>query len=264
MKFITKLLIGSIIISFASTVFAQNNKVLFVMSEADTLLLKNGKKKRQTGVFLNEFYLPYKAIIDQGYVVEFATPNGKKAIIDQESLNEKYWNENLDLRKEAMDFWKNNKAFAKPMTLEKAIENQKDYIGLLIPGGQGLMVDLIYDENTPLLLQSFAENKKAIGLICHAPSLITTIPKKENPFIGYKVSSVTAFEEFYIEKFVMKGKPKNRKIAQQLQDLGLEYEKAGPGKSYAVRDRNLVTSQNAFSSNKFIELFLKLLDEQSK
>lgn len=261
MKFKTKLITGLFIILCTNAVFAQKNKILFVMSEADTLLLKGGKKKRQTGVFLNEFYVAYKAIVEQGYEADFATPNGKKATIDQESLDDKYWKENPDLKQEAINFWENNIAFSKPMSLDQAIEKHNEYIGLVIPGGQGLMVDLIYNKNIPILLKNFAKDRKAIGLICHAPSLITTIPKKENPFIGYKISSVTPFEEFYIEKFVMKGKPKNRKIAKQLEDLGLEYEKADPGKNYAIRDRNLVTSQNAFSSSKFVELFLELLSE---
>jgi hypothetical protein len=44
-------------------------KVLFVMSAEDTLLLNKGKKERQTGVFLNEFYLAYKAIKTEGYML---------------------------------------------------------------------------------------------------------------------------------------------------------------------------------------------------
>jgi hypothetical protein len=43
-------------------------KVLFVLSAEDTLLLNKGKKERQTGVFLNEFYLAYKAIKTEGYM----------------------------------------------------------------------------------------------------------------------------------------------------------------------------------------------------
>jgi hypothetical protein len=62
--------------------------------------------------------------------------------------------------------------------------------------------------------------QKAIGLICHAPALLVSIPKEENPFIGYQVNSVSGFEEFYIEKFVMKGKPQHRKIAKQLRKSG--------------------------------------------
>jgi putative intracellular protease/amidase len=241
--------------------FAQKGKVLFILSEADTLLLKKGKKKRQTGVFLNEFYLAHKAIADAGFAIDYATPTGKKATIDQESLDDDYWEGKLELKPEAIDFWENNQSFSNPMTLTKAIEKQSEYIGLVIPGGQGLMVDLIYDENTPLLLKAFATDKEAIGLICHAPALITTIPKNDNPFVGYTVNSVTPFEEFYIEKFIMKGKPKNRKIAKQLKKLGLKYDRGGPGKGFATRDRNLVSSQNPYSGEEFNELFLKFLKE---
>jgi len=244
--------------------FAQSKKVLFVMSEADTLLLKKGKNKRQTGVFLNEFYIAHKAIADAGFAIEYATPTGKKATIDQESLGDDYWEGKLELKPEAIDFWENNKAFSNPMTLTKAIEKQNEYIGLVIPGGQGLMVDLIYDKNIPIILKHFAKEQKAIGLICHAPALITTIPKDENPFIGFKVNSVTGFEEFYIETFIMKGKPKNRKIARQLKKLGLEWKRGGQGKSFAIRDKNLVTSQNPYSEDKFNELFLNLLEEIEK
>lgn len=243
------------------TIQAQGKKVLFVLSAEDTLLLKNGKKKRQTGVFLNEFYFAYHAIVADGYLVDFATPNGVKATIDKESLNDDYWTENPSLKQEAIEFWKNNVGFSKPLTLEKALSRAGEYIGLVIPGGQGLMVDLRQNPKTPLLLKAFAEQKKAIGLICHAPALIATIPAKENPFEGYTANSVTPFEEFYIEKFIMKGKPEHRKIARQLKKMGLNYVKGSPGKSFAVRDRNLVTSQNPYSGTEFNELFLPLLSE---
>lgn len=261
MKHTTQLSIALLLLFFVNASFAQNAKVLFVMSEADTLLLKKGKKKRQTGVFLNEFYMAYKAVVDNGYAVEFATPTGKKASIDQESLDDDYWEDYPDMKQEAIDFWEKNQAFSNPMPLEKALERQNEYMGLVIPGGQGLMVDLIYDPNIPVLLKGFAQEQKAIGLICHAPSLITTIPEAENPFIGYKVNSVTGFEEFYIEKFIMKGKPKNRKIARQLKRLGLKHEQGGPGKNYAVRDRNLVSSQNPYSGNEFNEFYLQALED---
>jgi putative intracellular protease/amidase len=231
------------------------------MSSEDTLLLDKGKKERQTGVFLNEFYLAYKAIISEGYKVDFATPKGIKAIIDEESLDDKYWEDNKEVRKEALEFWNNDKDFAKPMTLEEALNKQDEYIGMVIPGGQGLMIDLIDDKNIPILLKQFASDKKAIGLICHAPALITTLAKDDNPFIGFKVNSVSPIEEIYIEKLIMKGKPEKRKIAKKLKKLGLIYENGGPGKDFAVRDRNLVTSQNPFSGSSFNKLFLELLSE---
>lgn len=234
------------------------------MSAANTIELNNGKKLRQTGVFLNEFYLAYKSVTEAGYTVDFATPNGIVASIDKESTNDKYWKNNLDVKNEALNFIKSDSVFNNPKTLENALERQSEYIGLIIPGGQGLMVDLIVDNNIPILLKYFAGKNKPTGLICHAPSLLLTIPKDENPYIGFKVNSVSPFEEFVIERFIMKGKPKNRKIAEKLTGLGLKYRRGLPKSNFAIRDRNLVTSQNPFSGSSFNKLFLEALTEYTR
>ncbi|MFB2120920.1 DJ-1/PfpI family protein [Parapedobacter sp. 2B3] len=251
----------AIIFLLTNAVYAQSNKILFVMSAADTIELNNGEKLRQTGVFLNEFYLACKSMIDAGYTVDFATPNGIVATIDEESIDDKYWKKNLELKDEALTFIKTNDLFNHPKTLEEAIDAKSDYIGLIIPGGQGLMVDLMADKNTPILLKYFAKENKPVGLICHAPSLILTIPKDENPYVGFKVNSVSSFEEFVIERFIMKGKPENRKIAKKLKKLGLKYRSGLPKSDFAIRDRNLVTSQNPFSGRSFNKLFLEALTD---
>src|SRR5690606_7687575 len=147
----------------------------------------------------------YKSVTEAGYTVDFATPNGIVATIDEESLSEKYWKNNLEEKNEALTFTQTDSLFNNPKTLENAIENQSGYIGLIIPGGQGLMIDLKDDLNIPVLLKHFAKENKPTGLICHAPSLILTIPKEENPYIGFEVNSVSSFEEFVIEQFIMKG-----------------------------------------------------------
>lgn len=88
------------------SLLAQNKKILFVLCAADTLELNNGQKLRQTGVFLNEFYLAYKSVSENEYTVEFSTPNGVVATIDEESINDKYWKEILEIKKEAVEFIK--------------------------------------------------------------------------------------------------------------------------------------------------------------
>ena len=251
----------AIIFLLTNVVKAQSPKILFVMSAADTIALNNGEKFRQTGVFLNEFYLAYKSVVDAGYIVDFATPNGIVATIDEESLNDKYWKKNSALKEEALSFIKTNNAFNHPKTLEETNDTKSDYIGLIIPGGQGLMVDLMVDKNIPILLKYFARKGKPTGLICHAPGLLLTIPKDENPYIGFKVNAVPPFEEFVIERFIMKGKPKNRKIAKKLKRNGLKYKSGLPKSNFAIRDRNLVTSQNPFSGSSFNKLFLEALTE---
>jgi hypothetical protein len=84
------ILIITIVMITNISLSAQNKKILFVLSAADTLELNKGQKLRQTGVFLNEFYLAYKSVSENGYSVEFATPNGIVATIDEESINNKY------------------------------------------------------------------------------------------------------------------------------------------------------------------------------
>jgi putative intracellular protease/amidase len=242
-------------------VAAKEKKVLFVMSAATELRLQNGKSYSQTGVFLNEFYLAYKAIKEAGYPVDFATPGGIVPKIDQESYSDKYWKGKETLKAEAIRFVQQDKAFNQPVWLEDGLGDLASYAGLVVPGGQGLMVDLINHPRVAQLLKSFSGEGKAVGLICHAPALLLAIPEAGNPFTGYRVNAVTGFEEFYIEKFVMKGKPYNRKIGKQLKRQGLNYTKGGPGKNFAVRDRELITSQNPFSNEAFTKLYLEALSE---
>src|SRR5690606_17944826 len=140
-------------------------RLLFVMSAAKELPLKNGKTYK-TGVFLSEFYPAYKALVKLGYEVDFATTDGIKSSIDAESLHKKYWGKKGSLIVEAEYFIRDNEKFKKPKTLENALENIDQYAGMIIPGGQGLMTDLINDKTIPQLLIAFSNSGKAIGLIC--------------------------------------------------------------------------------------------------
>lgn len=255
-----KFYLTALILFLSFSAIAQK-KVLFVMSAAKELPLKNGKSYKETGVFLSEFYLAYIEVVQRGYEVDFATPNGVKSSIDKESLHKKYWSGKDSLIPQALNFVRDHEKFNKPAKLEDALNNTNQYSGIVIPGGQGLMVDLINDPKVSQLLKDFAAKGKAIGLICHAPALILSIPKEENPFIGYHVNSVTGLEELFIETFVMKGKPLNRKIGKQLKKMGLKHKKGRPAGNFAIRDKALVTSQNPYSNLAFIKLYLEALHE---
>jgi putative intracellular protease/amidase len=236
-------------------------KVLMILSAADSLRLADGGTYR-TGVFLGEFYPTYKALLGAGYAVEFATLGGKTPQIDPESLNEKYWKEQSGLRQEALAFIKESPVFLAPKAVEQLPESGAGYVGLVVPGGQGLMTDLYGNPTVTRLLQTFGQQKKAVGLICHAPSLLLTLPTSDNPFTGFQVNSVSPLEEWFIERFVVKGKPTRRKIARQLKQRGLVYKNGRPGSNFAWRDRYLVTSQNPYSGEAFNRLYLAALEEQ--
>lgn len=252
-----------LIIGFAKSQ-AQQPKVLFVMSAATALPLQNGKTYTNTGVFLSEFYLAYKDIQALGYHIDFATPQGKVSSIDKESYDPQYWKGREELISEGTYFVQRNEAFNHPLTLEQALANKNGYSGIVVPGGQGLMVDLMTDTLMQTLLLEFGRANKCVGLICHAPALLTALPSGNNPFAGLKVNSVSGIEELFIERIVMKGKPYNRKIGKQLRAKGYQYKRGRPAKNYAVRDRFLVTSQNPFSNQAFSKLYLEALQEQKQ
>ncbi|EKJ86247.1 putative intracellular protease/amidase [Leptospira meyeri] len=253
-----------------SSLFAKQEpkpKVLIVMSAASHLLLDESFY-HPTGVFLNELALPAIRLNQSGFDLEFATPNGKKVTLDPESLKDKYWNSKEE-KAEAIRFLNSLNSFQKPISLELAIQKNQSYIGLLIPGGQGLMSDLLYDTNLPILLRTFQKQEKTIGLVCHAPALLITLTEGPDGdgflFQGYRVNSVTKMEEWFIETFVMKGKPKVRKISELLKERGMLYESSFfPASGFATRDRNLVTSQNPFSGEDFTKLYLGALKDSLK
>ena len=231
-------------------------RVLFVLSSAGEQVLANGRRRR-TGYFLSEFYEPYAALRRQGHELYIATPEGKAPVVDPEGLKDDYW-EDESARDLALTFAENDPGVARPLSLDEALLRASEWDGLVVPGGQGVMVDLYQDEKMQKLLTTLGERRKAVGLICHAPALLSRL-KGEHPFLGREVTAVSPFEEFYIETFVMGGRAQTRRIGRSLRRAGFDYGAALPKVNHAVRDCNLVTSQNPFSGDAFLEEFLNAL-----
>jgi len=236
--------------------------ILFVLSAAGEQTLRNGKT-RATGFFLSEFYEAYRAVVDAGYDVAIATTDGRAPVVDPESLEGDYWEAHPTWKDEALALVSDDPRFATPLSLPDVRQRSNEYIGLVVPGGQGVMIDLVDDADLHALVVEYGASGRAVGLICHAPALLTRIPDRTNPFAGRTVTSVSGFEEFYIERFVMKGRALDRKIARQLGAKGYRHRRSFPGKPGAQRDGNLVTSQNPFSGDAFNTELLAVLAEQS-
>ncbi|MBZ4399391.1 type 1 glutamine amidotransferase domain-containing protein [Myxococcus sp. AS-1-15] len=231
--------------------------VLMVLSAASEQKLADGSV-RQTGVFLNEFYEPYKVLVDAGYQVVLATPGGRVPSFDPEGMDPKYWKEHPEALEAAKAMVTRLEA---PVSLSDVRGRAKEFQALLVPGGQGVMVDLLHDAELHGLLIDFGASGRPVGLVCHAPALLSRLPPDASPFAGRRVTSVSGFEEWYIETFVMGARAEVRGIGDQLDDAGYLHETAFPGRSRAVRDCNLVTSQNPFSGADFNASFLAALGD---
>ncbi len=233
-------------------------KVLLLASAADTQILADGSRRR-TGTFLGELYAPHQALLQAGHDVVLATPAGAPVAIDPESLKEKYWSSPESLAS-ARRFVATSAELRAPMSLDRALAAADDFQGLVIPGGQGMMVDLLDDADAHALLARFAADDRPIGLVCHAPVLLTRL-KQPGPLASRSVTAVSGLEELFIETFVMGEKATVRGIGDRLEERGYRYSAAFPGSSRAVRDCNLVTSQNPFSTQAFSELFLQAIHD---
>lgn len=232
--------------------------VLFVVTAAGEQRLANGKT-RATGSFLNELYEPYRAVREAGYQVVFATPGGRPAVVDPESLDPGYWKQHPEWLAEAQQWVATSEALRQPWTLEEAREREQGLAGLVVPGGQGVMIDLLEDRDLHALIVRMGETRRAVGLICHAPAILTRLSGAANPFSGRAVTSVSGLEELFIETFVMGGKAQVRGIGAELSRQGYRHAAAFPGRGHAVRDCNLVTSQNPYSGEHFNALYLAAL-----
>lgn len=236
--------------------------ILFLLSSTGTQTLRNGKERR-TGTFLSEFYEPYSALIQDGYGAVIATPRGENVAIDPEGMLPKYW-ESEKQREDALEFSKSDPTFLHPIDFELALDRVNEWAGLVLPGGQGIMTDIVPNPLAHELVLELTRQDKPVGLICHAPALLKHLPREENPLLGRSVTSVSPFEEFYIETFVMGGKALDRRIGRQLRQAGYDYDSALPKADHAIRDGNLVTSQNPFSGSAFEREFREALLERER
>lgn len=149
-------------------------------------------------------------------------------MVDPESLESRYWSDNPDLFEEAMQFVTQSPSMRAPISLEEARRDVETFQGIVVPGGQGVMFDLIDNEDLHWLLVRFGESSRPVGLICHSPVILTRIPAEENPFSGRIVTSVSLIEELFIETFIMRGQAQDRLLGRQLNRAGFQYSEAWP------------------------------------
>lgn len=224
-----------------SLVAAEPKPVLMLVTGADKM--SNGKP---TGLWLEEFAVPYLALQKAGYSVEVATPKGGAAPIDERS---KPTSEQAKAWKEA----ENRLAYTKPMSEIRP----EDFSAIFIPGGHGVMFDLANDIVVAKLLQEFDTQGKPIAAVCHGPAaLVNVVSKDGTPLV--KGKTVAAFTDDE-ERAVKLDQDMPFLLETKLRELGAKIEKKENFTAHAVRDGNLITGQNPASSEDTVKLLIEAL-----
>lgn len=232
--------------------------VLIVLSAAHQWTLRDGTL-HPTGVWAEEFVVPYELFTRAGFDVTVATPGGKVPTIDKLSLGIS-GGLPAKTRKIAAESEKLSPVLQHPANLSNV--DPDDYDLVFYSGGHGPMEDLAVDEVSGALLTKRLASGRPLALLCHAPaaSLAARNPDGSWPFTGYRMTGLSNREE-RLNRFAWKAK---WLLEDRLKEAGADYSKGFPLRPHIVVDRNLYTGQNPQSSERLAERLVAELRETSR
>lgn len=200
-----------------------------------------------TGLWFEEFAVPYSKFRAAGYAVTVASPLGGDTPIDARSL-EGY--ESTAANETAMT------ALRGTRKLDAGV-NAHDYAAIFFPGGHGTMFDLPDNPQVQRLIREFAEADKVIASVCHGPAcLVGVMLRNGTAFVkGRKVTAFTDSEE----RAVQLDKAMPFLLESRLRDQGAEFVPAADWADNIVVDGKLVTGQNPQSSGSAVDAVIGLL-----
>lgn len=240
-------------------------KVLVVGSNATRIEIQGGGTG-PTGQYLNETVVPAMALIDAGYEVVLATPDGTKPYIDPPSDSAEHFGGDENAYRRARIYFDSDPSMTDVRTLRSIIDEGLDhYAAVFVPGGQAPVVDLMQDVELGKILRYFHERKKPTALLCHGPiATLAALPHAKEyraaliasdkariaelgkgwQYAGYKMTVFTASEEKPIEENFLHGKIYFT-MPDALGAAGGEVSRSAIDfEPYVVEDRELITGQN--------------------
>lgn len=256
-------------------------KILVIGSNATRIEIQGGGWGA-TGQYLNETVVPAMAVIDAGYEVVLATPDGTRPHIDPASDSAQHFEGDEAAYRRARTFYDEDPAMNQVRTLRQAIEEGLDgYAGVFVPGGQAPVVDLMQDAELGEILRHFHETAKPTALLCHGPIAVAAAMPHAREFraaliagdadkasewakgwqyAGYRMTVFSATEEKVVEDHILHAKM-YFDMPQALTAAGGEVVTTTVDfEPHVVVDRELITGQNPRSDHPIAAAFIEALD----
>lgn len=208
-------------------------KVLVVTTSHDRF---EGTNPHPTGVWLEEFAVPYVELVKQGIELAIASPKGGAMPVDPRSAptpeQEQAWQIAIEAAKH---------------TGKLSEVNSEEFDAIFLPGGHGPMFDLPEDPDLQRLLREFHAAGKIIAAVCHGPAgLVNATLADGTPLVKGKVLTSYTYSEEVAAKldqevpFILENR---------LRELGAQFI-AGENKAdHVEHDGYLITGQNPNSSS---------------
>ena len=195
----------------------------------------------KTGVWLEEFAVPYAQFKKEGFEVTVATINGGVVPIDPASADG------------AKPEWKEAIESLKNATKLEDVKSDK-YAAVYMPGGHGAMFDLAEDKLVKETLAKFADAGKVVSAVCHGPAALVGVKLKNGKYLveGKKLTSFTNSEEDEVQKSDKMPFMLESKLIEQ----GASFQAKGNWADNVVVDGNLITGQNPSASASIAEAII--------
>jgi putative intracellular protease/amidase len=241
-------------------------KILVGMSSADYIRTSDNKE-HATGFFLKELGRPLIKLLEAGYNVEFANPQGNAPALDPLSDTKMWFPLSLgaekDREKQLLERLGVENNFKNPRRFADITDQELGrYAGVFLPGGHAPMTDLWNDKDLGRILLHFHNQAKPTGIICHAPVALlstTLVQPKPWPYAGYQMTCYSNAEEKLNE--VLWRSSLQFKAEDALRNSGAIMKEALPMMPNVVEDRELITGQGPTSADRLGEALVAALDK---
>jgi putative intracellular protease/amidase len=205
-------------------------RILMVVTSHDRI-----DDEHPTGLWLEEFALPYEEFRSRGYLVTVVSPRGGATPVDPRSRP----------RPEQGDRWREARgALVETRTLD--CFRAADFDAVFLPGGHGTMFDFPDDPDLQDLLVAAFARERVVAAVCHGPAALVNLRDRQGrPLVrGRRLTGFTDAEE----REVGLADQVPFLLETALRERGAEFVAAPNWSDHVERDGLLVTGQNPQSS----------------
>lgn len=222
-----------------------SNSVLIVVTSHDRI-----DAEHATGLWLEEFAVPYLEFRRGGLQVTVASPQGGATPLDPNSS---------PTPEQAQEWAEAREALRDTLPLGQVSLDVYDVV--FLPGGHGTMFDLPDNTRLQQLIGGMAEAGKIVAAVCHGPAGLVNVQLSDgSPLVAGK--RLTAFTDAE-EREVKLDQQMPFLLETRLRQLGADFIASGNWQEHTVTDGNLVTGQNPQSSRSTAQAVLKLLQQNT-
>ena len=203
---------------------------------------------QQTGLWLEEFAVPYLLFREQQVPLVVASPRGGKIPVDPNSVpdddQKTQWSEAIDQLQDT-----------------RALEDvwEDGFSGVFVPGGHGAMFDMPDNPLVAAVMERTWADGGLLGAVCHGPAALVGLRNEDgSPLVQNRTVACFTNEE---ESEVGLDEVMPFLLATRLEELGATLDLADKFVAHAITDGKLVTGQNPQSSEAVARAVINALSD---